>query len=221
MIRIGNGIPLAHDVLQQRPLAALPQRNTFAHSPVQLAEVVLHFAEVGEQLARPLHELLKAILQRRVIQQRHIARQHASDLGIDLIAFSVQFGNALGRIGLTTLAHLLEQVEQREQARFGTDELPFGKLCQPGDGLLGRGRQIELRLVGAGLVKLAQPALIRRCPVVQVFERGLGKRRFAQLQTQGVQLIFQHLGQIRRRHHPHIGGHEHPVQKARHQRCMI
>ena len=73
LIGIGNRIALAHDVLQQRALAALPQRDALANAPVQLTEVVLHLAEVGEQLARSLHELLEAIFHRRVVQQRHIA----------------------------------------------------------------------------------------------------------------------------------------------------
>jgi len=165
--------------------------------------------------------LLEAVLQRRVVQQRHVASQHPRNLGVDIIALLVQFRHALGRVGLAAFAHLLEQIEQRQQTRFGADELPLGQLRQPGDRLLGGRRQVELRLVRARTVELAQPALVGRGPVVQVFQCRFGECGFAQVQAQGVQLVFQRLGQIRRRHHPHIGYHEHPMQKARHQRRMI
>jgi hypothetical protein len=47
---------------------------------------VFHLAEVGQQLARQLLELLEAVLDRRVVQQRHVAGQHAGDLGVERVA---------------------------------------------------------------------------------------------------------------------------------------
>ena len=221
LVGIGYRFALAHDVFEQCALAALPQRDALAHTPVQLAKIVLNLAKVGQQLPRTLRELLKAVLQRGVVQQRHIARLHPGDFGVDFSALFLQLGDALGRVGFAALAHLFEQVKQREQARLGAHELPLAQLRQPGNGLFGGGRQIELGLVCARAVKLAQPALVVRSPIVQILQRRLRESGFTQVQAQGIQGIFQRLGQIRRRHHPHIGHHEHPVQKAGHQRRMV
>ena len=57
-----------HDGFSELSLAAGPQGNPFTDTPVQLAEVVFYFTEVGQQFARTLHELLKTILYRCVIQ---------------------------------------------------------------------------------------------------------------------------------------------------------
>ena len=61
----------------------------------------------------------------------------------------LQLGDALGRVGLAALAHLLQQLEQRQQARLGADEAALGERAQPGDRLLGGRRQVEVRLVRA------------------------------------------------------------------------
>ena len=54
LVRIGDGVPLAHDLFQERSLGALPQGDAFAHPPVEGAEIVLHLAKIGEQLPRQL-----------------------------------------------------------------------------------------------------------------------------------------------------------------------
>jgi hypothetical protein len=156
------------------PLAAFPQRDLLAHLAVELAEVVLHLAEVGQQLARQLLELLEAVLDRRVVQQRHVAGQHAGDLGVERVALLAQVLDPLDGVGLGAGADLLQQREQREQARLGADERALGQRQQPGDGLLGGGRQVELRLVGARLVELAQPALVRRAQSFRYSEAPFG-----------------------------------------------
>ncbi len=165
-------------------------------------------------------ELLEAVFHRRVVEQRHLARLHAGDLGLQRVALLAQLVEALDRVGLGALADLLQQRKQREQARLGAHKRPLGEREQPSDGLLGRGRELELRLVRARLVKLAQPALVRGGPVVQVLAGRLGVGVGAKLLAQSVQLIFQRLGQVGLVHHPHIGCHKHPMQKARHQRRM-
>ncbi len=142
------------------------------------------------------------------------------DLGVERIALLAQLVQALDRIRLGAVADLLQQRKQREQARLGAHERPLGERQQPGNGLFGRGRELELRLVGARLVKLAQPALVGRGPVVQVFAGRLGVGVGADLLAQGVELVLQRLGQVGLVHHPHVGCHKHPVQKARQQRRM-
>jgi hypothetical protein len=152
---------------------------------------VLDLAKVGQQLARQLHELLEAILQRRVVEHRQVAREHARDLGVDLVAPALQFGDARLRVGLAAFAHLLEQLEQGQQARFGADEAALGERRQPGDRFLGRRHQVEMRLVRALRVELAQPALVVRRPVVEVIERRFRESRVAEALAQRIQLVLQ------------------------------
>ena len=199
----------------------MPQRDALAHAPVQIAKVVFHLAEIGQQLARQRSELLKALLDRRVAQHRHMARFDLRDFRVDGGAARLQLGQANARVGLTAFAHFLEQAEHRQQARLGADKAPLGERRQPGDGFFGGRCQVELRLVRAGRVELAQPALVRRGPVVEVLQRGLGESLRAQPLAQAEQFIVQRLGQIGLRHHAQIGRNEHTLQKTCHQRHMV
>ncbi len=88
LIGLVDEVALAQNVLQQRALAAVPQRDAFANAPVQAAKVVLHLAEVGQQFTRQGGELDEAFLQRGVAHQRQVARLHARDLGVDLVALT-------------------------------------------------------------------------------------------------------------------------------------
>ena len=53
---------------------------------------MLYLAKVGEQLPRKLHELLEAIPDRGIFQQRHVAGQHPRDLGVNIIPPLIQLG---------------------------------------------------------------------------------------------------------------------------------
>ena len=221
LVGLVDEVALTQDVLQQRALAAVPQRDAFAHPPVQAAEVVFHLAEVGQQLARQRGELREALLQCGVAQQRHVAGAHALDLGVDDIAPALQFLYAHLGIGLAAFAHLAQQLEQRQQARLGADEAAFAQRAQPGQRLLGGGREVEVRLVRARRVELAQPGLVVRRPVVQVFERRLRMAGGPALFTHGVERVVQRRCQLGLVDHTPIGQHEHAVQKARHQSGRI
>ncbi len=61
---------------------------------------MLDLAKIGQQLPRGQHELLEAILQRRVVQQRQVAGADAGDLGIDLVPALLELRNAQLRVGL-------------------------------------------------------------------------------------------------------------------------
>ena len=98
------------------PFRTFPERDAFPYLSVQPPEVLLHLAKVGEEVARHLHELLEAVLERGVVEQREIAGAHAFDRGVDLVAPLAELGDARLRIRLGALAHLPQQLEQREQA---------------------------------------------------------------------------------------------------------
>ena len=221
LVRVGDQVAFAQDVLQQLPLAAVPQRDAFTHPPVEAAEVVLDLAEVGQQLARERRELGEALLHRGIAEQRHVAGLDPRDLGVDLGALAVQLGQPHLRVGLAALVHLAQQVEQGQQARLGADEAARLQAGQPGDGAFGRRGQVEVRLVRAGGVELAQPGALVGRPVVQVLGRGLRVGRASALFAQRVQRIFQRLGQVGLPEHAHVGQHEDAVQEARHQRRRI
>ena len=221
LIGIGNRIALAHDLLQQRAFRAFPQRDAFAHAAIQSAKVVLDLAKIGKQFTRQLHELLEAVFQRRAIEHRHVTGNNAGDLGVDLVAALVQLGNAQLRVGLAALAHLLEQFEQRQQARLGADKAALSQRSQPGDRLLGRRRQVEMRLIRTMRVELAQPALFGRGPVVEVIERRFREGLGADALAQREQFVFKRLRQIRLHQRPHVGYNKHALQETGDQRRMI
>ena len=59
----------------------------------KLAEVVLDLAEVGEQLACA-HELLEAVLDRGVVEQRDVAGEHARAISASISSLALQLGDA-------------------------------------------------------------------------------------------------------------------------------
>jgi hypothetical protein len=46
----GDGLPAAEHVIEQVPLAAAPAGNLLAELPIEFPEVLLHLAEISEQL---------------------------------------------------------------------------------------------------------------------------------------------------------------------------
>lgn len=158
----------------------------------------------------------KTLAQGGVIEQRHLARLHQGDFGINRRAALLQLGQPRLRVGLAAGADLLEQLKQRQQARFGADKGPLAQADQPGQGARGPG-QVKMHLVGARRIKLAQPAALVGSPVVQIVLRTLGVGLLAETFTQAKQGVFEGFGQIGLGHYPHIGQDKGVVQKAANQ----
>ena len=112
LVRIRDGVAIAHDVFEQRPLGALPERDALPYPAIEHPEVLLDLAKIRKELARELHELLKPILQRRVVEQRNVAGSRAFDLGVERDTTLFELGNAHLRIGFRAFAHLSQQLEQ-------------------------------------------------------------------------------------------------------------
>ena len=218
--RIRDGVTLAHDVFEQAPLDSFPQRNAFPAPPVR-GGVLLHFPEIGEKVARELHELLEPILERGVVEQWNVTTVRALDFAVQRIATLVELSDPYLRIGFGALAHLSQQLEQRQQARFGPNEAALRERGEPGDCLLGGRRQIELRLVGVLPVELAQPSLLGAGPVVEIVERTTRKRILPRTFPQRVELVLQCLGQVTLRQEPLVGRDEHAVEKACRERRVV
>ena len=221
LIGIRNCVAVAHDVLEQRSLGPLPERDALPHPPIEHPEVVLHLPEIAKELACDLHELLETVLQRRVVEQREVAGLRALDLGVERGAALSKLRNSHLRVGFRALVHLPQQLEQGPQARLRPDEAAFRERGEPGDCLLGCRGEVELGLVGVLAVELAQPPLLRTRPVVEIVQGGSREHVGTQAFAQGVQLVFQRLGQIALRQHPLVRRDEHSIQKARRQRRVI
>ena len=136
---------------------------------------MLHLAKVGQQLPRQLEKLLKPVLQAGVVQKRDISRQNAGDLRVDIVAALLQFGDSHLGIGLASLAHLPQQLEQGQQAGFRADKGTFGQALQPGHGLFRRGSQIKMRFVRPWRIEFPQPPLVVFSPIIEVALGGSGK----------------------------------------------
>ena len=125
LIGIRDGVALGHDVFEERSPGALPERDALAHPAIERPEVLLDLAKVGEKLSCHLHELLEAILERGIVQQREVAGPHALDLGVDRVPSPMKLRDPRLRVGLGALAHLPEELEQGEETGLGADEAPF------------------------------------------------------------------------------------------------
>ncbi|MBB5442227.1 hypothetical protein HDG38_000823 [Paraburkholderia sp. WSM4177] len=179
------------------------------------------FTEIREQVARHLHELLKAVLERGIVEQPNVTGLHAGDFFVDLAAPRVELGKTLFGVRLAAFAHLPQQLEKCQEPRFRADKAAFRQRAEPRDRFLRGGCQVELRFIGTLAIVLAQPSLFRAGPVVQILERRLREGVIAELFAQRVKLIFECFGKKRSRHHAHVWRDEHAVQEADSERRVV
>ena len=220
LVRAGYRLPAAEHVVQQLALAAMPAGDLLPELTVELAEVLLHLAEVGEQLPCGARELLVAVAHRGLVKHGQLTGLDPGDLPVDGLPLAAQLGQPFRGIGLGAEDDLPQQFDDDLQPRFGAHELALAQALQPLQRFLDRGCGIVVRLVGAVGVILAQPASPGSRPVVEV-----GPGRFGEpgstpctvLLVQRVQLVVQAAGQLGRGDGPYVVGHENPVQEAQHQ----
>ena len=168
LIRAGDRLSAAEHVVQQLALAAVPASDLLAELPVQLAEVLLHLAEVRQQLPRGTRELLVAVAHRGLVEHGHIARLDAGYLLVEVLPLPAQLRKPLPGIRLGAEDDLPQQFEDHLQPRLGADELALAQALHPLQRLLDRGSGIVVRLVGAVGIVLAKPAGPGSRPVVEV-----------------------------------------------------
>jgi hypothetical protein len=187
---------------------------------VQGAEVLLHLAEVGQQLAGGGGELLVALADRGAVQQaggRVLAE--LVNLALDVLLAALELVQALGGVGLGALGDLAQQVHRGLQARLGAHEGRFGKALNPGVGLLqGRGG-VVVNLVRAQRVEATQEARLRAGPVGEVLRgRAQEPRVLRVLGVDGVELVVQRRHQLPLRAGAPALLHEEPAQHREQQR---
>ena len=76
-------------------------------------------------------------------------------------------------------------------------------------------------LVGIRPVELAQPTLLRVCPIVEIVQRAPGICVRPQTLPQREQIVFQRLGQVALRQRSLVGRNEHPLQETRDQHGVV
>jgi len=83
LIGIGDHVALT-EIPPAGRLCCRPRCDAFAHFAIEIAEVLLHFAEVGEQFARGRGNLQEAFLDARGVEKIDVAIANAADFRVDL-----------------------------------------------------------------------------------------------------------------------------------------
>ena len=221
LVGIGNGVALAENLREQLALAAAPGGDAFAHLAIEVAEVLFHLAKIGQQAARAGVDFQEALAHSRIVHQRDFAGSNPGDLLVQRRLALFQFEDARLGIGLTALDHLSQQLEDRQQARFGTDELALAQTGQPFDGLFAGRRQLEMGLIVARWVELAQPAVGVVGPFVEIGAGAARKEGFVRLLVEAVEPVLEQRSQAAGVQAAAIGRDEGLLQEARDQRCMV
>ena len=220
LVGAGDRLPAAEHVVKQLALAAVPARDLLPQLPVQLPEVLLHLAEVGQQLPRGRRELLVAVAHPGRVEHAEVAGLDPRDLVVQLLPAPGQLLDPRLRIGLGAEDDLPQQLEDRVQPGLGADELALAEPAHPLQSLLDRRGGIEVRLVGALGVVLAQPAGLRACPVIQIGPGLLGEAAGGAF-VQREQLVVQAASELGRGDGADVIVNEHLLQKTQHQRRVL
>jgi hypothetical protein len=194
--------------------AALGGHDALAHLTVEIAEVLLNLAEVGEQRSGGAFGLQEALAELRRVHERELAGADALDLGVDLCAAPLELGNAPLGVELAALRHLAQQVEHELEPRFRAHELPLLEAREPLNRALRRGCEVEVRLVRARRVIAAQPAARVVGPVHQVIPSRSGRGLLTEPLTQGIEVIVEQGDQLRLREHADVRRQKRGVQEA-------
>ena len=221
LVRIGDDIALPQDILQQLAFAALPRGDLLARAAVEVAEILFHFAEVREDFPGRGGHVLEALAQRRLVQEIELAVLDAGNLTIDLLFLPLEIAYPRGRVEAGALDELAQKLEHRAQPRLASDECSGCQALDPGDGLFGRGGQVEMGLVGPLGIIFSQPAARVLGPVVQIirrgFREGLGPPRLPEL----VELVLEQGRQLRLLDAADVGLDERLVEKSHDQGSVI
>jgi hypothetical protein len=85
----------------------------------------------------------------------------------------------------------MQQIEYRQQARFGTDEIALPQAVQPRQRSFGRSSEIVVGLILASRIIFAEPAAFVGGPIVELRGRRLGEKHVAGTRMQVIQVVVQ------------------------------
>ena len=165
----------ADHLVEQLALGAVPGGDALTQVAVEPPEVRLDLAEVGQQRARRLGELLVAVPRATVGSRTvNVPARDGGDLLVDLPAPTLQVPPTRARASVSE-----PNTSWRSSSKtvLSRDSVPTNdrsrSAVHPGHRLLDCRGGVVMRFVGAGRVVLAQPAGLGRRPVVQVGLRRL------------------------------------------------
>ena len=169
----GDGLSAAEHVIEELALAALPPGDLLPQLPVQSRSSP---RPGGSPTAAPMRSRRAAGTGRG----RHWrpAGGHLPASARSRLRSPAAAGRALRSapgVGLGAVHDLPQQLENGVQPRLGADELALAQRTHPRQCLLHGGGGVEVRLVSAVRVVLAQPAGFGAGPVVEVGLRQLGE----------------------------------------------
>jgi len=208
---------LAENLLEDVPLGALMGGDAFAHLAVQLAEVLFHLTEIGQQGTGGVGDLQEAFPDLRGVHQGLGAGAHLLDPSVDGGALSLQFGEARLRVALAAFGDLAQQVEDQLQTGLGADEVALLETGHPLHRLFGRGREVIVRLVGIERVVAPQPTAAVVGPVSEVVEGRARMGILLQVAAHMMEVVVEARGQLPLIQGPEIGRDEAVVQETENQ----
>ena len=100
-------------------------------------------------------------------------------------------------------------------------QLAAGQVAQPLHRLLGRRREVEVRLVGTRRVVLAQPGVVLVRPVVEVLPGTARERLGPQPLAELVEVVLQRRGELGLWQSPDVRLDERPKHEAREERGVV
>ena len=181
---------------QQFALGAVPRGDLLPDLPVQCPEVLLHLAEVGEQVLGQGGQLLEVVQGLRGGHDPDVAVPDPLHLRVDAVALPLELGQAYFRVRLRLLDQGLQDREDAGQPRLRGHEVPAAQAFHPVHHVLRRGGEIVARLVLAGHIVFAQPGPFRGGPLVQVLRRRAGELVLAQAVPQAEQDVVEVVDQL-------------------------
>ena len=223
LVRAGDGLPAAEHVVEQFALAAVPAGDLLPQLAVQLAEVLLHLAEVGQQLPRGGRRTAGSGRDRALASSRSISPASIRAICASISGAAGAARPAVLRVGLGAEDDLPKQVEDRVQPRLGAHELAFCAGCRP---TAAPSPPREWRRSGARRCLPGSTCAASR-PPARPSRPGRPSpawgtwRRLAAALVQRVQLVVQTAGQFGRGDRPDVVGDEHLMQEAQHQRRVV
>ena len=155
LVGAGDLRAAADQIGEQFALGTVPGGDLLARGPVQQPEVVLDLAEVRKQLTRGRRQLLVAVTNPGGVQHRHVAGLHGGDLGVDLGASPMQFGQPHFGLQFGAVHDLAQQFDHGVQAGLGADEGSALQAVHPGVGLLERRGDLVVDFVVAWRIEPA------------------------------------------------------------------
>lgn len=116
-------VRLSENLLEQRAFRSRAHRDALARLSIQRTEVLFDLPEIAEQPPRRVLDLEIALLHLRLVERAGPAAAYVLDIALDLRFPALELLDARCGIGLRARRQIAQELEQRQEPRFGSDEL--------------------------------------------------------------------------------------------------